>query len=67
MANDKRCTLPHDETDRDMPCWFCIHYGHISEPRASLDLRRVEQARRKAYAAAMGLRRRIRAGERFAR
>ena len=45
MGNDNRCTLRHDpiDADRDMPCYFCIKYGHISEPRVSMDMRR-EQA-----------------------
>ena len=47
---DNRCTLPHDpiDADRDIPCWFCLTYGHVTEPRVSLDLRAVERSRRKA-------------------
>ena len=50
MSHDKHCTLPHDpmSADRDIPCYFCLTYGHITEPRVSLDLRQVERSRKRA-------------------
>ena len=42
MSHDAHCTLRHDpmDADRDMPCYYCQRYGHISEPRVSMDMRR---------------------------